>query len=107
MLEFAAQYQAQFLRTRVFCQWLKSLDLPEPAALSVRDGEATKGLAGFFRINRERMKAIPREALTEMFDTDELKLCFVHLQSLANVDGLSRRRAERQLVSTHPHPTMT
>ncbi|WP_425073763.1 SapC family protein [Sagittula sp. S175] len=99
MLEFAAQYQAQFLRTRVFCQRLKALDLLEPAALSVRDGEVTKGLAGFFRINRERLKAIPREALAEMFDTDELELCFVHLQSLANVDGLSRRRAERQLTS--------
>lgn len=98
MLEFAAQYQAQFLRTRVFCQRLKALNLLEPAALSIREGDATKGLAGFFRINRERLKAIPREALAEMFDTDELELCFIHLQSLSNVEGLSRRRAERQLA---------
>ncbi|MBP0484420.1 SapC family protein [Sagittula salina] len=98
MLEFAAQYQAQFVRTRVFCQRLKALDLLEPAALSVRDGEASKGMAGFFRINRERLKAIPRETLGEMFDTDELELCFLHMQSLTNVEGLSRRRAERRLA---------
>ena len=98
MLEFAAQYQAQFLRTRVFCQRLKALDLLEPAALSVRDPEGARGMAGFFRISRERLKAIPREALQQMFDTDELELCFVHLQSLGNVEGLSRRRAERRLA---------
>lgn len=97
MLEFAAQYQAQFLRTRVFCQRLKALNLLEPAALSVRDADPAKGLTGFFRINRERLKAIPSETLAEMFDTDELELCFIHLQSLSNVEGLSRRRVEQRL----------
>ena len=98
MLEFAAQYQAQFLRTRVFCQRLRSLNLLEPAALSVREQGGAIGLGGFFRIHRERLKAIPREALTEMFDSDELELCFIHLQSLSNVEGLSRRRAEQELT---------
>lgn len=99
MLEFAAQYQVQVVRTRAVCQRLKALNLLEPAVLSVRDGDAAEGLTGFFRINRECLKSIPREALAEMFDTDELELCFIHLQSLSNVEGLSRRRVERRLTS--------
>lgn len=100
MLDFAAQYQTQFLRTRVFCQRLKELSLLEPAALSVREGSEARGMGGFFRVSRDRLKAMPRQALYEMFEADELELCFLHMQSLSNVGGLSRRRAERSLAKT-------
>jgi hypothetical protein len=98
MLDFASQYQSQFLRTRLFCQRLKALNLLEPAALSINDADGQRGMAGFYRVSRERLKEIPQDALIEMFNTDELELCYLHLQSLTNVEGLSRRRAEQRLA---------
>lgn len=95
MLDFAAQYQVQFARTKLFCERLVRLSLLEPAVITLRDPEgATRQMSGFFRINRERLKSIPREELEQMFDTDELELCFLHLQSMANVETLSRKRAD-------------
>ena len=90
MLTFVQQYQAQFERTRLFCQRLVALDLLEPAQarFTTPDGRAGT-LNGFTTINRERLKAIPEEALKEMFATDELELCFVHLHSLQNISRLA------------------
>ena len=92
-LEFASQFQVQFARTKLFCARLVRLGLLEPAMITVRDDatEPTR-MSGFFRINRDRLKSIPREELEQMFDTDELELCYLHLQSLSNVETLSARR---------------
>lgn len=90
MLTFVQQYQAQFERTRLFCQRLVALDLLEPAQARFTTADGRAGtLNGFTTINRDRLKAIPEEALKEMFATDELELCFVHLHSLQNITRLA------------------
>ena len=90
MLDFATEYQRQFLRTKQFIERLESLDLLEPIAATYTDREnRLRRVAGVSRIKRETLKAIPQETLIEMFATDELELCFLHLQSLAHVARLS------------------
>jgi hypothetical protein len=101
MLTFVQQYQAQFERTRLFCQRLVALDLLETAQARFTTPDGSAGtLNGFTTINRERLKAIPEESLKEMFATDELELCFVHLHSLQNISRL----AEKSPAAVTPAP---
>lgn len=92
MLVFVSQFQAQFERTRLFCKRLVDLNLLEPAQARYGLPDGRSGtLSGFMTINRDRLKAIPEAALKEMFATDELELCFVHLHSLQNVARLGNK----------------
>lgn len=94
VLEFAVQYQAQYERTRIFCERLVANDLLESVVASFRDTEGNeKRLTGFYRINRDKLKAIGPELLATLFATDELELCFVHLASLSNIDRLAAPNA--------------
>ncbi|SFB11189.1 SapC protein [Poseidonocella pacifica] len=94
-LEFATQYQSQYLRTKAFCDRLLALDLLEPAVANFTgDDNQPRRLAGFFRIDRAKLKALSPEVLGEMFASDELELCYVHLQSFANIETLSIKLAE-------------
>ncbi|SNX73970.1 SapC protein [Cereibacter ovatus] len=101
MLTFVSQYQAQFERTRLFCQRLASLDLLEPAQARFSTPAGRSGtLSGFMTINRDRLKAIPEASLHEMFATDELELCFIHLHSLQNINRLGNRVPAAEAVAT-------
>lgn len=94
MLNFTREYQAMFERTQVFCRRLKEHDLLEAAQASFNMAErGTTRLGGFYTINRERLKALAPETLAEMAKTDELELCYVHLQSLNNLTPMARRIA--------------
>ena len=94
MLTFVSQFQAQFERTRLFCKRLNDLNLLEPAQARYNAADGRSGtLSGFMTINRDRLKAIPEAALKEMFATDELELCYVHLHSLQNVSRLGTKTA--------------
>lgn len=110
MLTFVQQYQSQFERTRLFCQRLVALDLLEPAQARFTTADGRTGtLNGFTTINRERLKAIPETALKEMFATDELELCFVHLHSLQNITRLADKTpaaaAPAAVAAETPAPT--
>lgn len=94
VLDFAVQYQAQYERTHIFCDRLVAHNLLESVVASFTDETgAEKRLTGFFRINRDRLKAIDPALLAQMFSNDELELCFIHLASLANIDRLAERPA--------------
>lgn len=92
MLNFVSSYQGQYERTKLFCKRLVELKVLDSAQarFSTADGK-TGALSGFFTINRDRLKAIPEAHLQEMFANDELELCYLHLQSLSNINGLSSR----------------
>lgn len=93
-LQFAAQYQNQYLRTKVFCDRLRELDLLEPAVANFTDETSQpRRLSGFFRINRDKLKEISPETLSMMFNNYELELCFAHLQSFNNVETLGLKLA--------------
>ncbi|MEN8838706.1 MAG: SapC family protein [Celeribacter marinus] len=94
-LNFAAQYQHQYLRTKMFCDRLLELGLLEPAVANFTgDDSQPRRLSGFFRIDRAKLKAIEPDVLTEMFNNDELELCYTHLQSFNNIQTLGIKVAE-------------
>jgi len=94
VLRFLQEYQAQFQRTRAFCQKLKALDLLEPmqASMSLESGERLS-LTGFMAVDRKKLKALPADKLAELLATDELELIYLHLQSMRNFNGMTERMA--------------
>jgi len=101
MLTFVREYQSLFERTQLFCRRLKEHGLLEPASARFRlPGGEQASLAGFFTINRDKLKALPGDVLAEMARTDELEMCYVHLQSLNNLTPMARRIAEKAAGET-------
>ena len=100
MLTFAREYQALFERTQIFCNRLKEHGLLDAgqAQFNLPDGQSSQ-LGGFFTINRAKLKALPPEMLAQMASTDELELCYVHLQSLNNLTPMARR-----IAGSHAEP---
>ena len=82
-LEFLQEYQAQFQRTQLFCKRLSEFGLLEPmqASLSLPSGQKTT-LDGFMGINREKLKELTGEQLSQLNALDELELIYLHLQSV-------------------------
>ena len=96
VLAFSTEYQAQFNRTQAFAKRLNELGLLEPAQaqFSLAGGERTQ-LTGFKTINRDKLRNLPEETLAQMAKTDELELCYLHLQSLNNLTPMTQRIAAR------------
>jgi hypothetical protein len=103
MLTFVSQFQAQFNLTQTFGERLKRLGLLEDAQARFTTAEGRSGtLGGFQTIVRDRLKAIPEAELKEMFTTDELELCFVHLHSLQNINRLGSKAPTRAVGLAEP-----
>ncbi len=95
MLKFSREYQAQFNRTMQFAKRLHELELLEAAHARFQSPDgASASLAGFQTVNRDKLKALPGETLAEMARTDELELCYVHIQSLNNLNPMAQRQAQ-------------
>lgn len=92
MLDFTREYQNLFERTQVFCRRLLDNGLLQPgqAQFNLPGGQRTQ-LGGFFTVDREKLKSLPTETLSQMARTDELELCYIHLQSLNNLTPMARR----------------
>ena len=105
ILTFAREYQALFERTQIFCNRLKEYDLLDAgqAQFNLPDGESSQ-LGGFFTINRAKLKALPPETLAKLAATDELELCYVHLQSLNNLTPMARRMASEAAAPQKEKP---
>jgi hypothetical protein len=92
MLSFLQEYQLQFQRTQAFCQKLKELDLLESmqAQISLPSG-SQQSLTGFQVINRDKLKALDGDQLTDLAKTDALELAYLHLQSMNNFSVMAER----------------
>ncbi len=105
MLTFTREYQALFERTQMFGDRLLKHGLLQPAqARFTLPGGQTASLAGFFPVDRAKLKELPADVLAEMARTDELELCYVHLQSLNNLTPMARRIAEAAAPGTRDEP---
>ena len=103
VLKFLQEYQAQFQRTRAFCDKLRELDLLEPmqAKLSLETGEHLS-LTGFMAVDRKKLKALSGDVLAGLAKTDELELIYLHLQSMRNFTGVKDRLASVQGAPAAP-----
>ena len=92
VLEFQTEFQRLFQRTQAFCKNLQQLDLLDPMQAQLKMGaEEEMLIGGFMVVNRDRLKEVPADKLSELALVDELELVFLHLQSLHNVTDLGRR----------------
>src|SRR5882672_2920094 len=101
VLKFLEQYQIEFRRTQAFCAKLRKLDLLEPmsAQANLVTGERVS-LTGFMAVNRDRLKALPAEALAELAKSDALELLYLHLQSMRNFSGMMDRLGAKHSADT-------
>jgi hypothetical protein len=92
VLKFLQEYRAQFVRTQAFCKKLKDLGLLEAmqAQFTLASGEKMS-LNGFQAVDRERLKKLPPEKMSELAATDELELVYLHLQSMRNFTEVKDR----------------
>jgi hypothetical protein len=91
VLRFLQDYRAQFVRTRAFCARLAQLELFVPMRARVGAAGAEVSLGGFSIVDRNRLKALSGERLTELMAEDELELVYLHLQSLRNFEAMRHR----------------
>ena len=92
VLKFLQQYQVEFQRTQAFCKKLKDLNLLEPmqAQINLESGERMF-LTGFSAVDRARLKTLSASALSELAQSDELELIYMHLLSMRNFTGMKER----------------
>ena len=92
VLGFLQAYQAQFEATRAFCQRLVELNLLEAmqAQFALRSGQRMT-LGGFMSVNRDRLKALPGEALARLAAKGDLDLIYAHLHSQRNFTPTAER----------------
>jgi hypothetical protein len=92
VLGFLQAYQAQFDATRGFCQRLVELNLLEAmrAEFTLRSGQRIT-LGGFMAVNRDRLRALPGEALARFAALGELDLIYAHLHSQRNFTATAER----------------
>lgn len=92
VLGFLQEYQAWFRATRAYCDRLRELDLLQPvqAQFTTNSGERT-ALSGFMVVDRQKLKALPGEALAAMVASDQLELTYLHLASLRHFQDMPNR----------------
>ena len=61
-------------------------------AITLPSGART-ALVGFTAVSRERLKALPGDALAALAKNDELELTYLHLQSMRNFQRVTERTA--------------
>jgi hypothetical protein len=92
VLEFQQEFQRNFLRTQTFCKRLQELDLLDPMQAQLKFGSGEQiSIGGFKVVNRDRLKEVSAEKLSELALVDELELIYLHLQSMLNVSDLAGR----------------
>ncbi len=92
VLNFLQTDQAQYQATRKFIQTLADLQLFDPmeAQFTLPSGQMMK-LGGFKVINRERLRQLDGEKLSELARTGGLDLIYAHLHSLRNFTPIVER----------------
>ncbi len=92
VLNFLQDYQARFRRTQAYCARLIDLKLLQPmqAQFTLGTGEQ-RSLSGFMTVDREKLKALPAEAIADMMRKDELECTFLHLASLRHFQDMLER----------------
>ena len=92
VLNFLQDYQARFLRTKEYCDRLRSHELLQSmqANFNPATGEP-RSLSGFMTIDREKLKKLSTDDLEAMFRNDELECTYLHLHSLRHFGDMLER----------------
>lgn len=91
-MQFLEEFHRQNSATEEFCTAVEAAGLFDTARaeFTLPTGEKF-ALAGLFCVPRERLRALPAETLKRFAAANYLEFLYLHLQSLANFEGLVRR----------------
>lgn len=93
-LAFLKEYQALFNQTRGFVARLNELGLLDPVEARLPlPQDPQRRLTGFKIVNRDKLKALGADTVSQMLKGDELELVFLHLFSLRNLGRLQEKMA--------------
>jgi hypothetical protein len=100
VLQFLAEYQAEFERTKVICKKLKDLNLLEAkqAEVALPSGEKMR-VDGFFAVDPARLATLSAESIVDLVRSGTYELICFHLASLRNFDLLCDRGLELEPAS--------
>ncbi len=92
LLKFLEEYQTHITYTQAYCKTLLELQLLEPmkADFTLPSGEQ-KSFGGFMVVNRQKLKDLAPEKLSELAKSDQLELTYVHLLSMNNFRRVLQR----------------
>ncbi len=96
VMQLLDHFEQSLLRTRQFCQKLVELDLLRGGTIQgqLADGTPVKA-EGFFMIDEEKLRALPDAQVLEMHRNGMLGVIHAHLLSMAQVESLAERMAQR------------
>ena len=101
VVEFLQEYQNHYRRTQAFCKKLEDLELLEPMGAQFKTPDGRDGsLSGFLVINREKMKNLAPEKLSELAKTDELEMMYLHVNSMQNLRETIKRVSKEDQPNT-------
>lgn len=91
-LNFLKDFQNHFERTRELGRKLAELDLLDPVeARAPLPKDPDRRLVGFKVVNREKLKALSGDDLSELAKSGQLELIYLHLFSLNNLGRLHEK----------------
>jgi hypothetical protein len=95
-VNFLRDFHQHTLITREFCDAVDKAGLLEPMQANVAMNSGEKfSLSGLHCVTRARLKALDATTVKQFLDKDYLELIYLHMHSLANLDRLVQRVAER------------
>ncbi len=95
-LEFVANFELEAQRTFEFCDRLQALELLRPLNAEITLASGRKlGLDGLLAVDDAKLLALPDAKVVEMHRNGMLAALQAHLLSLANLQSLVERKAQR------------
>lgn len=93
---FLFEYETDLARTEALCRMIVELGLLEPFTMQATPsvGEPLS-LTGMFRVQEQKLAALPGDKLKELVNNGVLPRLYAHLMSLSNFNRLLARRGTR------------
>ena len=96
MRKLLFEFEADLARTEALCKLVVELGLLEPFTMQAKpEGGEPLSLVGMFRVDEQKLTALPGDKLKELVLNGVLPRIYAHLMSMSNFARLLTRRAAR------------
>ncbi|GAB2574215.1 SapC family protein [Dyella jejuensis] len=97
-VNFLGEFQQHVARTRQFMADLQQYDLLEPRNIHLQRNGNVLNLNGLFVVSEEKLRKLDAETTHRFLTDGTLGWIYAHLLSLANIDRVGQRLAQREEV---------
>jgi hypothetical protein len=97
-MKFVTDFQREVVRTGAFCERLKQLDLLDGMVVRFKMPDGKDGeVKGFMAVDREKLRKLPGETLSELAGNGMLELIYAHLLSMRHFGELLQFRQGQEV----------